>query len=115
MRIFGDAVIAKGFFDQLPPAVKQSIMQNVGEFHKQLEAEMPKEFGLQQLENISSKPILFVNGEQSPRFFARITEILASHLPNSERFVIPDVTHELDISTKPDVFNSMVMEFPAKN
>lgn len=115
VRIIGDAVMAKGFFDQLPPHVKQSILQNVGEFHKQLEAEMPKEFPLQQLENISSKPVLFVNGEQSPKFLIRIIEILASKLPKSERLVIPGVTHELGLSSKPDVFNSYVLAFLAKH
>lgn len=115
VRIFGDAVMAKGFFDQLPLQVRQSILQNVGEFHKQLEAEMPKEFYLQQLENISSKPVLFVNGGQSPKFLIRIIEILASKLPKSERFVIPGVTHELGLSSKPDVFNSNVLAFLAKN
>lgn len=115
VRIFGDAVMAKGFFDQLPPQVRQSVLQNVGEFHKQLEAEMPREFDLQQLGNISSKPVLFVNGGQSPKFLVRITEILASKVPKSERFVIPGVTHELGLSSKPDVFNSYVLEFLAKN
>lgn len=115
VRIIGDAVMAKGFFDQLPPQVRQSVLQNVGEFHKQLEAEMPKEFRLQQLENISSKPVLFVNGGQSPKFLIRIIEILASKLPKSVRFVIPGVTHELGLSSKPDVFNSYVLAFLAKN
>ena len=115
VRIIGDAVMAKGFFDHLPLKVRQSILQNVGEFHKQLEAEMPKEFHLQQLKNISSKPVLFINGEQSPKFLIRIIDILASKLPKSERLVIPGVTHELGLSSKPDVFNSYVLPFLAKN
>ena len=44
-----------------------------------------------------------------------IIEILASKLPKSERFVIPGVTHELGLSSKPDVFNSYVLAFLQKN
>ncbi len=117
VRIFLDGAMVRGFFDQLPLTVKQSMVDNAKAFLKQLDNPMPKEFNLQEVEEkiSSSIPILFVRGEFSPKFLHRITDILAPHLQKSQQVTIPDVTHDLGRATKPEIFNSKVMEFLASN
>lgn len=115
VRIFMDGAMAKGFFDKLPPPVKQSMIDNAKAFLKQAENPMPKEFRLQELKRISSLPTLFVKGEYSPKFLHRIVDILAPHLPKSEQVTIPGVTHDLGRTTKAEIFNSKVMEFLSRH
>ena len=117
VRVFLDGAMAKGFFDQLPPQVRQSMVDNARAFLKQSDNPMPKEFNLQEVKQKVSSfiPILFVRGEFSPKFLVRITDILASHLHKSKQVTIPGVTHDVGRATKPEVFNSKVMEFLAAN
>jgi hypothetical protein len=56
-----------------------------------------------------------VRGEFSPKFLHRIIDILAPHLQKSQQVTIPDVTHDVGRATKPEIFNSKVMEFLAAN
>jgi non-heme chloroperoxidase len=117
VRIFLDGAMVKGFFNQLPPPVQQSMVNNAKAFLKQSDNPMPKEFNLREVEEkiSSSIPTLFVRGEFSPKFLVRITDILASRLHKSKQVTIPAVTHDLGRATKPEVFNSKVMEFLAAN
>jgi non-heme chloroperoxidase len=117
VRIFLDGAMGKGFFDQLPPQVQQSMVDNAKAFLKQSDNPMPKEFNLQEVEEkiSSSIPTLFVRGEFSPKFLVRITDILAPHFHKSKQVTIPGVTHDLGRATKPEIFNSKVLEFLAAN
>lgn len=117
VKIFLDGAMGRGFFDQLPLTVKQSMVDNAKAFLKQLDNPMPKEFNLQEVEEkiSSSIPTLFVRGEFSPKFLHRIIDILAPHLHKSQQVTIPGVTHDVGRATKPEIFNSKVMEFLAAN
>jgi non-heme chloroperoxidase len=119
VRIFLDGAMVKGFFDQLPPPVQKSMVDNAKAFLKQSDNPMPREFNLQEVEerisSSSSIPTLFVRGEFSPKFLVRITDILASHFHKSKQVTIPGVTHDVGRATKPEIFNSKVMEFLAAN
>jgi non-heme chloroperoxidase len=114
VRIFMEGAMAKGFFDQLPEPIRQSMMDNAKAFLKQAENPMPMDFSLQEIKQISSVPTLFVKGEHSPKFLHRIVDILAQHLPKSEQVTIRGVTHDLGRASKTEVFNSKVMEFLAR-
>jgi non-heme chloroperoxidase len=114
-RIFMDGAMSKGYFDQLPQPIRESMMDNAKAFLKQAENPMPMDFNLQELKQISSVPTLFVKGERSPRFLHRIVDILAQCLPKSEQVAIQGVTHDLGRATKADVFNSKVIDFLARN
>jgi non-heme chloroperoxidase len=106
-------MMSKGYFDQLPQPIRESMMDNAKAFLKQAENPMPMDFNIQELQKISSMPILFVKGELSPKFLHRIVDILAQQLPRSEQVAIQEVTHDLGRATKAEVFNSKVMEFLA--
>lgn len=115
VRIFIDGVMAKGFFDQLPPPVKQSMVQNAPAFLKQLENPMPMGFSVNDLRSASALPTLFLKGELSPRWLHRVTDIIKPHMQKSEEVLINGVTHDLGIMTQPETFNSKILEFLAKN
>jgi non-heme chloroperoxidase len=114
-RIFMDGAMGKGYFDRLPQPVRHSMLDNAKAFLRQAENPMPMDFNLQELEQISSLPTFFVKGECSPNFFHRIIDILAQQLPKSEQAIIPEVTHDLGRAIKPELFNSMILEFLARN
>jgi non-heme chloroperoxidase len=114
-RIFMDGAISKGYFDQLPQPIRESMMDNTKAFLKQAESPMPMSFNTQELREISSVPTLFVKGERSPKFLHRITDILAQQMPKSEQITIEDVTHDLGRATKAEVFNSKVIVFLTRN
>jgi non-heme chloroperoxidase len=113
-RISMDGAMSKGYFDQLPQPIRQSMMDNAKAFLKQAENPMPMDFNLQELKQISSVLTLFVKGERSPIFYHRIVDILAQQLPISEQVTISEVMHDLSRATKAEVFNSKVMEFLAR-
>jgi pimeloyl-ACP methyl ester carboxylesterase len=113
-RIFMDGAMSKGYFDQLPQPIRESMMDNAIAFLKQEENPMPMDFNIQELKKVSSVPTFFVKGERSPKFYHRIVDILAQQLPRSEQVTIPDVTHDLGRATKAEIFNSKVMAFLAR-
>ncbi|WP_158385014.1 alpha/beta fold hydrolase [Candidatus Nitrososphaera evergladensis] len=115
VRIFIDGVMSKGFFDQLPPPVRTSMVSNAPGFLKQLPNPMPSGLSVNDLDRASLVPTLFVRGELSPEFFQRATEIIKSRMKRSEEVFIEGATHELGIMTQPQTFNSKVLEFLQKN
>jgi pimeloyl-ACP methyl ester carboxylesterase len=114
-RIFMDGAMSKGYFDQLPKPIRESMMDNAKAFLKQAENPMPMDFNIEELQKISSLPTLFVKGELSPKFLHRIVDILAQQLPKSEQVTIQGVTHDLGRANEADLFNSKVIEFLARN
>lgn len=79
----------------------------------ELESGMPASFTVEYAKQISTRTLL-VKGEHSPRFFHRIVDILSDNMPNNEQVTIPGLTHDLGRMTKPDIFNTRVMQFLAK-
>lgn len=115
VRIFIDGVMTKGFFDQLPPSVKQSMVDNAPAFLKQLENPMPMGFSVSDLAPASALPTLFVRGELSSKFFHRTTEIIKLHMRKSQEVFVKGAIHELGIMSQPEIFNSKVLDFLAKS
>jgi pimeloyl-ACP methyl ester carboxylesterase len=101
-------------FDHIPEQTRKLLMDNTRGLQGELESEMTFPFTLQDAKKVAV-PTLFVKGEQSPRLFDRITDILSSNMPNTEQVTIPGVTHDLGRTTKSDIFNAKVLEFLAKH
>ena len=55
-RIFMDGAMSKGYFDQLPQPIRESMMDNAKAFLKQAENPMPMDFNIQEQKKISSVP-----------------------------------------------------------
>ena len=115
VRVFVDGVMGKpNAFDQIPEQARKLMMDNAKTLHGELESGMPTSFTVEDAKQVSI-PTLFVKGEHSPRFFHRIIGILSDNMPDTEQVTIPGVTHDLGRATKPDIFNTKVMEFLAKH
>jgi hypothetical protein len=54
-----NGAMAKGFFDQFPEPIRQSMMDNAKAFLKQAENPMPMDFSLQEIKQISSVPLFY--------------------------------------------------------
>ncbi len=115
VRAFVDGVMGKqNVFDQIPEQTRRLMMDNAETLQGELESGMPTSFTVEEAKHIST-PTLLVKGELSPRFFHRIIDILSDNMPNNEQVTIPGVTHDLGRMTKPDIFNTKVMQFLAKH
>jgi len=119
IRIFLDGVMGKqNFFDLIPAGARQLIMDNAetlrGDLHLTvgplLSSSSSSSFGIEDFKQISA-PTLLLRGEHTPKFLARITDILAENIPNTEQITIPGVTHDLGRMSKADIFNAKVIEF----
>jgi non-heme chloroperoxidase len=114
-RVLLDGVMRKqNFFDLIPADTRQMMMDNAHFLLGELELKMGSlpscSLDIENLKQISA-PTLLVRGEYSPKFFARVTEILAENMPNTEQITIPGTTHDLGRVSKANIFNSKVMEF----
>lgn len=115
VRDFLDGVMGKqNFFDQIPEQARKLIMDNARTLQGEMESGMPPSFTVEDVKQISI-PTLLVKGGFSPRFLHRIIDILSQNMPNADQVTIPGVTHDLGRMTKPDIFNTKVMEFLAKH
>jgi non-heme chloroperoxidase len=73
IKMFMDGAMARGYFDRLPQPVRQSMLDNVKVFLKQVENAMPMDFNLEELKQISFLPTLFIREKHSPKFlFLRV-------------------------------------------
>jgi len=61
-----------------------------------------------------SIPILFVYGENSPKFLYSISDLLMKVLPNCEKVIIPKASH-LTHGENPIVYNQKVLEFLSRH
>jgi non-heme chloroperoxidase len=114
VRAFIDGVMGKqNVFDQIPEQTRRIMIDNAESLQGELESGMPASFTVEYAKQIFISTLL-VKGELSPRFFHRIVDILSDNMPNNEQVTIPGVTHDLGCMTKPDIFNTKVMQFLAK-
>jgi pimeloyl-ACP methyl ester carboxylesterase len=113
VRIFLDGVMNKeDFFYQLSSQIRAMILVNVKSLGGEL-ASISQRFILEDAQKVAM-PTLLVKGELSTKFLHHIIHILASSMPNSEELIIPDESHNLGRTEKPQVFNAGVLEFLSK-
>ena len=114
VRAFVDGVRGKqNVFDQIPEQTRRIMIDNAESLQGELESGMPASFTVEYAKQIFISTLL-VKVELSPRFFHRIVDILSDNMPNNEQVTIPGVTHDLGRMTKPDIFNTKVMQVLAK-
>jgi pimeloyl-ACP methyl ester carboxylesterase len=113
VRLFFEGVTGKGSYDKLPEAVRTSLLQNAGPMKAEMAGGSPfPPFTLKDAERIQA-PCLLLTGESSPAVFHRITEILGTLLPRTERATVPDASHSMH-SDNPKAYNQIVMNFLLK-
>ncbi len=108
---FFDGVHAqKGYFEKVPEQVRAMVMDNLEALKGEREM-VP--FSLEDARRISS-PTLLVKGERSPKILQYIVDLLATHIPNSEKVTISDAAHSPQWEN-PDAFNRIALEFLEKH
>lgn len=110
IRYFIDGVMGKGAYDAMPASVHRRFLDNVGE----LKAETTStnyipDFTSSSIGSVRC-PVLLVEGDQSPRIFHAILDILESYLPNAERARIPEASHGIH-SDNAKAYNALVLDF----
>jgi non-heme chloroperoxidase len=116
VQVFMDAIMnMENFFEKLPEAVKEYLMDNARSLESELESARSTSFTMEDVKQIKTTiPTLLVKGELSPKLFLRIVDILSDNMPNNtEQIVIPNVSH--DDFKSGDFFTSKVMEFFARH
>jgi pimeloyl-ACP methyl ester carboxylesterase len=114
VKIFLDGVMGKeGFFDQVPLHARALIMDNAKSLGAELGSSFPS-FTCEAAQRITV-PTLLVIGELSPKFLHHVIDILARCMPNTSQITIPEVSHDLGLVTRPEIFNTKVLEFLVKH
>ena len=114
-RLFVDAVLGKGLFDQLPAATRDRIMDNarlIGAEPTEI-SEIVTDITRNEAATIQA-PTLILTGDQSPEMFLLVSQELARYLPNAEQAQIKGASHLLH-GMNPQAFNATVLAFLAKH
>jgi pimeloyl-ACP methyl ester carboxylesterase len=113
VRLFSTGVTGDEAYEKLSTERKAGLMDNAPELKAELLygdfPPFPKEEA-----GRMTLPTLLVCGQNSPKFFQSISDILGKILPNSEKVVIPDSGHLIH-GENPDYYNEKVLEFLKKN
>jgi pimeloyl-ACP methyl ester carboxylesterase len=114
VRVFLDGVIGEGVFDQIPPPDQAALLDNAPEMAVEAQTPPHTYFSSLAREDVAGlrMPALLLDGEFSPRLFARVNDGIAGVLPDAERVTIPDVSHDL---SNPQVFQETLRGFLAKH
>lgn len=94
---------------EVPPAVKQSWMNNVLEIWGQNINESFEPLNEEKIKSLDT-PVLLLYGDSSPKFFGEIIKELNRLLPNSEMVLIENSSHGLYFNN-PQACDKAVMDF----
>ena len=115
VRLFIDAVMGEGHFEQFPASLKNRLVDNA----RLISAE-PTDSS-ETVEDITRKdaatiqaPTLILTGDQSPEMYWLVSQELGRHLPNAEQAEIEGASHVLH-SMNPEAFNDTVLAFLEKH
>jgi len=115
LRLFIDAVMGPGLFDQLPHSLHQRLRDN----ERLLSAEptdfrdMDTDITRDEAATIQA-PTLVLTGDTSPELSLLVSRELARCLPNAEQAEIGGASHVLHVMN-PDAYNAAVLAFLAKH
>ena len=108
LRVFMAANTSTAAVDEIPAAVFDRLLENVGPLKAQMKAGFPT-FTAADASAIGV-PTLLVSGAHSPAHLKAVTQRLATLIPNAERLNIPGATHNM-FNSHPAEFNTGVLEF----
>lgn len=114
-RLFIEAVMGSGSFDQLPPSLRDRLMANaqlIG-FEPTRIGESGTDITYDEAATIRT-PTLILTGAQSQQLFSLVNQELARCLPNAEQAQIDEASHLMHVMNPHD-FNAKVLAFLAKH
>lgn len=114
VRLFADGALGKGGFEKIPEEAKKTFIDNAPALRAEsLGPGFPPSFPIDKAKQLDI-PVLFVYGENSPRFLISISDRLMKILPKSEKIIIPNASH-LTHGENPIAYNEKVLEFLANH
>lgn len=113
VRLFANGVLGPGGFEKLPEDRKIKLLDNAKALRAELLGPGFPEFSKKDYSSLKV-PALLVCGEKSPTFFRSISDKLYHLLPESEKVVIPGVSHNMHM-VSPKIYNRKVMDFLKKH
>jgi len=102
-----------GAFDKQPEAVRQMILDNARTVPLLLAAPAPPAVSCATLGGVKA-PTLVIGGEQTPRYFSLINEVIVRCIPGSRLVIIPQATHPMSLQN-PAAFNEALLQFLAQH
>jgi pimeloyl-ACP methyl ester carboxylesterase len=114
-RLFIDAALGSGIYDQLPDSTVSRLMENarlIG-YEPTEPGDWSPDIARDDAAQIQA-PTLLLTGENSPKMFRLVSQELARCLPNAERAWIAEAAHVLHYMN-PQAFNDAVLAFLAKH
>jgi pimeloyl-ACP methyl ester carboxylesterase len=116
VRTFIDGVIGRGSFDQMPPPVRQMLLDNAPEMKLETSTNPEVYLPAVSCEEAGSikVPTLLVKGEISPTMFHLIVDELQRCMPNATQVTIPGASHAIH-GMNPQAYNEAVLAFLAKH
>lgn len=109
VRLFTNGVLGPGGFEKLPEDRKTKMLDNAKVLRAELLGPGFPEFSKKDYSSLKV-PALLVCGEKSPTFFRSISDKLHNLLPESEKVVIPGVSHNMHMAN-PKIYNRKVLDF----
>lgn len=111
VRLFIDAVMGSGHYDQLPASVRDRLMANIrliGFEPTEIDAHVT-DITREDAATIQA-PTLVLTGEYSQPAFLAVSAELARRVPNSESAQVAEASHLMHV-THPTAFNAIVQAF----
>lgn len=113
-RLFTNGVLGKGGFENLPEEAKEGIMDNIPALQAELNGSgVTEKFSKKECQNLKI-PVLLLYGENSPNFFHAVSDKLFNLLPNAQKAIITDASHDMHAQNS-KVYNDRVMKFLLKH
>lgn len=101
--------LGPGAWTQLPPEVRQTLIENAPTFLDEASDAEALDFDLEWLRAFS-RPSLLTRGDQSPPTFAPVVAWLAETLPRAEVMMLPGAGH-VPHATHPEAYVEAIMAF----
>jgi pimeloyl-ACP methyl ester carboxylesterase len=115
LRLFIDAVLGSGVYDQLPPSAQDRLVVNrrlIGAEVTDLR-EVVTDITREEASRINA-PTLILTGEDSPRISLLVSQELRRCMPDAEHALIGEAAHLLHVMN-PQAYNSTVLGFLARH
>lgn len=112
--LFVNAVGGAGAYERRSEADKKMNLDNAASYHADAITKRPRAVFTCEMAKKITAPVLLTNGEQSPKFFSKISDQLAACLPNVKRSVVAGSSHTVP-SEQPVAFDREVLSFFQSN
>lgn len=109
VRLFANGVLGEGGFKQLPEVGKEQMMDNGPALKAELLGPGFPEFSEEDISKLQT-PTLLLYGKNSPLFFQSISDKLYDLLPNSQRSIFTNTSHDMHVENW-KIYNQEVLDF----